>query len=40
MVDWGATRHLVWGDEPFVTPREDVIGKFAVVYPPAIAIDA
>jgi len=38
LVDWGATIHLVWGDEPFVSPWENVVGEFAGVRPPAVTV--
>jgi len=39
LVDRGSASHLVGGDKPFVSPREEVIGKFPPVNPPGIAID-
>src|SRR5882757_3204354 len=31
---------LVWGYQPFVSPRQNVVGKLASVGPPGISIDA
>ena len=38
MVDRRTTRHLVRGDQPLVSAREEVIGKFLSMDPPRIAI--
>src|SRR5882724_6205920 len=40
LVDGGAAVHLVRGDEPFVTPGEDVVGEFAAMGPPRVAVVA
>ena len=40
LVDWGSAVGLVRGDEPFVAAGKDVVGEFAPVDPPGIAVGA
>ncbi len=40
LIDGRAPSHRVWGDEPFISAWEDIVGKFSGVNPPGIAVNA
>ena len=40
LVDWRATTLLIRSDQPLVSPRKVVIGEFAPMDPPRIAVGA